>query len=402
MNALHDGVALFIALLAGALAVALIAERLRFPYPIALVVVGAIATQIHPVPEPFPFSAGLLAVFLPALVFEAAWNIDVGALTRRFVPIVVLAVPGVLLTAAIVAGLVTASGVLPFAVALVLGAIVSATDPIATIAVFRRVHVPTDLQTIVECESLANDGIAVALFAAAVPFAQGIPSAPAVLQALQAAWSVAGGTAIGVLLAVLVALLVRNRSEGAIHVVASVLVAYASYLLADTFRLSGIFAAGAAGIAWRVFVPRTDGATIDRDVDAFWGAIAFLANAFIFLQMGLVMRLDRIVHEPLLAFVAVAAVVVARVVLVYGTLPFLSATRNRAGWSTTVALSGMRGALGLALVLTLPRTMPMRPLLIDAVFAVVLVTLVVQGTALEPVLARLRPAEATTPVPASA
>ncbi len=392
MTAMHDGVAVFVALLAFALLVALVSERLRFPYPIALVVVGTIATQIHPIPEPFPYSAGLLGLFLPALVFEAAWNIDVHALRRRALAIGVLAVPGVLATTAIVAGLVTAAGVFPFALALVLGAIVSATDPIATIAVFRRLSVPPDLQAIVEGESLANDGVAVALVAAALPFAQGASGGPAATAIASAIASVCGGVLIGAAAAALLALLVRDRGESTVHVVASILVAYGSYLVADAFGLSGIFAAGAAGITWRIVVPTARGATIDRDVDVFWASVAFLANAFIFLQMGLTLRVDRIAHEPVLAVVAVGAVVLARIVLVFGTLPWL--VNGRRGWTTTVALSGMRGALSLALVLTLPNAFPMRAQLVDAVFAVVLVTLVVQGTALEPVLSRLRPAAA--------
>jgi CPA1 family monovalent cation:H+ antiporter len=393
VNQLHDGVALFIALLAGALAVSLVAERLRFPYPIALVVVGAVATQIHPIPQPFPFGSGLLAVFLPALVFEGAWNIDVDALRRRWIPIAILAVPGVLFSAVVTAGLVTASGAMPFAVALVLGAIVAATDPIATIAVFRRLAVPLDLQTIVECESLANDGVAVALFAVAVPLAEGLAVAPPAVQAALALWAPAGGILVGAVVAAIFALLIRRRGEGTIHVVASILVAYGAYVAADYLHCSGIFAAAAAGIAWRVLEPSAPRDPLFREIDSFWGATAFLANAFIFLQMGLTMRLDRMVHEPILALVGLVAIVAARAALVYGTLPFLAATRGRRGWSSAVALSGMRGALGVALVLTLPPEFPLRPQLVDAVFAIVLVTLVVQGTALEPILARLRPAD---------
>ena len=107
-----------------------------------------------------------LYVFLPALLFEAAWNLNAKAVRRHWVAITVLAGPGALLTAAIVAGALAIVRV-PFAAALLAGAILSATDPIAVVAVFRRLKVPSTLATIVECESLFNDAVAVALYRAA-------------------------------------------------------------------------------------------------------------------------------------------------------------------------------------------------------------------------------------------
>jgi CPA1 family monovalent cation:H+ antiporter len=146
---------------------------------------------------------------------------------------------------------------------------------------------------------------------------------------------------------------------------------------------SGIFATAAGAIALRATVRMLPGALSDaRDVDRVWGALAFMANAVVFLATGLVIVPRRIMHEPGLVVAAVVAVTLARAALA------LVATRERRG-RITVFLAGMRGALPLALALSLPETLAYRAQIIDATFAVVLVTIVVQGAPLEHVLARL-------------
>jgi monovalent cation:H+ antiporter, CPA1 family len=116
-------------------------------------------------PDRFAYALGhaTLYVFLPVLLFEAAWNLSYKAIARNWVAIATLAGPGVLLTALIVAGALAIVRV-PFGPALLTGAILCATDPIAVVAIFRRLKVPRTLVTIVECESLFNDAVAVALY----------------------------------------------------------------------------------------------------------------------------------------------------------------------------------------------------------------------------------------------
>jgi CPA1 family monovalent cation:H+ antiporter len=167
------------------------------------------------------------------------------------------------------------------------------------------------------------------------------------------------------------------------EVTVTIVLAYVAYLAATALHCSGIFATAAGAIALRAAVRRIPGALSDEgDVDRVWAALAFMANAVVFLATGLVIRPDRIVHEPALVLAAVATVMLARAALA------LVATREGAG-RVTIFLAGMRGALPLALALSLPDTLPYRPQIIDATFAVVLVTIVVQGAPLEHVLARL-------------
>jgi CPA1 family monovalent cation:H+ antiporter len=303
--------------------------------------------------------------------------------------VAILAIPGVLLTAGLVGAGLALAGKMPFVPALLLGAILSATDPIAVLAVFRRLAVPVDLATIVEGESLFNDGAAIVLYEVVIEIITGTHGAPSAQSIAWTAVSVSvGGAAIGFMAAALVALLLRGNSGPQLQVVGTVVAAFGAYLTADRFHLSGIFAAVVVGIAMRAF-PRFPSAQAELDVDAFWSMLAFLANALVFVLMGLRIEFDRITHEPLLVLLTLALVTAARLILAYVTLP-LSGARLARGWRSVIALSGMRGALSVALVIGLPAGVPFRAQLVDTVFGVVLITLVAQGLAIGPVISRLR------------
>jgi CPA1 family monovalent cation:H+ antiporter len=164
--------------------------------------------------------------------------------------------------------------------------------------------------------------------------------------------------------------------------------AFGSYLVADELRLSGIFAAVVVGIAMRAF-PRFPSAQATLDVDSFWGVMAFLANAMVFVLMGLRIEFVRITHEPLLVLLTLALVTAARLILAYCVLPLTRAKLAR-GWRSVIACSGMRGALSVALVIGLPADIPFRAQLVDTVFGVVFITLVAQGLTIGPMISRLR------------
>ena len=382
MTGVAGAATILVGLLGVALLVALAAERLRVPSAVALVAFGAGTAAIHPVALPFHFGDTLLFIFLPPLIFEAAWSIDPAALSRTALRIALLAVPGVVLVAGTIGFGIALSGQLPLASAIVLGAIVSATDPVAVIAIFRRLHVPVDLLTIVEGESIANDGVAIVLYALALAFASGGAAGSLTAASEHAVTAIAGGILIGVACAFVVAFVMGRTRSGPLEISATVVLAFLAYLGADALQCSGVFATAAAGIALRGFAhigPVTDNAD---DVDTFWSAIAYIVNAMVFLATGLVLQVARIAHHPLLVAVAIVAAVLSRVVL--AALVIRPAT-----WRITVVFAGMRGGLSLALALAFPPSLPFRDEIVDAVFGVVLFTLIVQGIALEPVLRRL-------------
>jgi hypothetical protein len=159
--------------------------------------------------------------------------------------------------------------------------------------------------------------------------------------------------------------------------------AFLAYLGAVALGLSGVFATAAAAMVLRRLVGVGERDLLAVEVDGFWRATAFVANAFIFLLTGLSVSLERIAYEPLLVAVTIGAALLSRAVLALLVI-------RRRSWQVAVLLAGMRGGLSLALALSLPADVPQRGPIVDAVFGLVLFTLVIQGLALEPVVKRLR------------
>jgi monovalent cation:H+ antiporter, CPA1 family len=333
----------------------------------------------------YAFGHATLYVFLPALLFEAAWNLNARAILRQWIAIAMLAGPGVLLTALLVAGALSIVRV-PFGPALLTGAILSATDPIAVVAVFRRLKVPTTLATIVECESLFNDAVAVALYRGVLgALAVGTVSAGAI--ALVAADTIAGalgGVVLGVAFAFTIAHALRRQTDPRVQIAATILCAYGAYFAADDLRLSGIFATIACGIALRYFARAWITLSIAEDVTRFWDVGALLANVLVFFLVGAALQIGRVAHEPLFAVACLVAIAVARVVVAGLLLPGPYPRE----WIDVIRVAGMRGGLCLALALALPASIPYREAIVDATFAVSLATLAAASFTIVPVVRR--------------
>ncbi len=303
--------------------------------------------------------------------------------------IAILAVPGVLLTTGVIALGLSAGGQLPPIAAFMFGAIVSATDPVGVIAIFRRLNVPLDLVTLVEGESIANDGVAIALYGIALALAATPPASDLWTLGWAAALGVIGGTSVGIAAAAVIGLAIRGARERSVELTATIVLAFSAYGVASSLQFSGVFAAAAAGITLRAMRHFVLTAQAPEDIDRFWEVIAFVANAVVFLATGLVLQLPRLLHEPLLVACAIAVVFLSRALLAFGFLPLLATAPLAAGWRATAFFAGMRGALSLALALGLPAQFPYRREVVDATFAIVLATLVLQGATIEPFLKRL-------------
>ena len=330
-------------------------------YAAALVAGVAVGVLTHAGFAPL-FGPLTLAVFVPALIFEAAWTVDYDLMRANARPIVLLAVPGVVLTAAVIAAAVHFAG-LPWRPALALGALLSATDPIAVVAIFRRLHVPPALATIVESESLLNDAMAVVLFRAVLTGA-------AVAAAIGVAVSVAGAIAF----AWIVSFALRRAVTAPLQIAATIAGAYGICLLSDRFGGSGIFAAVAFGIALRRFETRRLSVECNDGVRSFWRTAANAANIVLFFLLGAAVDARNVPHAALIMTVTAAAVVIARVLLAYGVLQFARKYVTRA-WMHVVRMAGVRGALSVALALSLPATLAQRGQLISATFAVAVATM---------------------------
>jgi CPA1 family monovalent cation:H+ antiporter len=374
---------LIILLLVAALLVGIMAGKMKIPYAVALV---AIALPFHP-DRAIVFAPSVLIVFLPALIFEAAWQINLPHLKKHWLPVAVLAIPGVAITAFVIATGLWFAHVMPFLEALLIGAILSATDPIAVIATFKQLEAPPELATIIEGESLCNDGVAAVLYTAILAI---IVNGSGQLSqiTLGAFGGSIAGIVLGCLIASITAFAMRYTKEIQLQILATLVAAYSAYLIAIHFHASGIFAALAAGIALRAYKGFPSTPEVTGEIDRFWGVLAFLSNAIVFLLLGLRIDCGRILHEPVLVGLTILLTFGSRALFTYIGLPLLGI--HQRGWNHIAMLAGIRGALSLALALILPIDIPDRPQIIDAVFGVVTVSLLLQGLTIGPVMRILK------------
>jgi monovalent cation:H+ antiporter, CPA1 family len=391
-----DLVRLFVALLGAAILLALAARRLDLPHTVVLVLFG-IAIGAFDQGRTLEVSPQLvLSVFLPGLVFEAALRIGVDDLRRSFIGISVLAIPGVVIAAALVGAFLGWAIGLPPALGFVVGAMVSPTDPAAVIATFKRLRTPRELATFVEAESLFNDGTGIVLFTIAVAAVRSPvdPLSGVLLFVLVVAISAVIG-AIGGLAG---SKLITYTDDHLVELSTTIVVAYGTYLVADWLHLSGVVGTVVAGVVLSTY-GRTHGMTARTIelLDEVWELIGFLLTAFLFLLVGLVISPDQLLGQlPPIAW-AVAAILLARAVAVYVLVGPLSRVGRRIrlvprmplAWLHVTFWSGLRGAVAVALALSLPADMPQRALLQEIAFGVVLVTLLVQGTTAKLVVTRL-------------
>lgn len=322
----------------------------------------------------YAFGAATLYVFLPPLLFEAAWKLDPRQLLAVWRPVFALAVPGVAITTVTVAGALVLAG-FAWPPALLVGAMVSATDPIAVVAIFRRVTVPALLSTIVQSEALLNDGMAVVLYRAILlAIAGGLTFQSGAAATVGALVGVAGGVLLGIALAFAIAYLAIRRNVGSIQMVATLAGAYGAYFISDAFHASGIFSVIAFGIALREIERRSIAVTVLEDVERFWDVLALCANALVFVLTGAAIDLWRVGHAPVAAMAALGGILAARLVLAYVLTPLAMGRFDRP-WLRIVQVANARGALSLAMAIALPLSISARSTIIDVTFTIVLATL---------------------------
>jgi CPA1 family monovalent cation:H+ antiporter len=375
-------------LLLVAAVVAMLARRVNLPYTVGLVAAGA-ALALSPLPVEIRLTKELIfAFFLPPLVFEAAFYIHWHELRRDLIPILVLATVGVLLVAA-----VTASGMHYLAgwqwtSALLFGVLISATDPVSVIAMFKEAGIHGRLRLLVEAESLFNDGTAAVLFTIALAAIEGgAVGGGSVVAAF--AGTVAGGVVCGLVVGGAVLLLTGRTDDHLVEITFTTIAAYGSFLLAEHIHVSGVLATMTAGIL--VGNVGSLGAISDRgreEVAAFWEYVTFAVNSLVFLLMG--MRLAHQAFAPVRVpiLVAIPLVIAARAIAVCGCCALFSRSGSRVARRHQLILvwGGLRGALALALVLGLPVDMPGKAAITAVAFAVVAFSVVVQGLTIMPLL----------------
>ena len=322
-------------------------------------------------------------IFLPLLVFEAAWHIEPRLLKRWLLPTLLLATVGVLISAA-VTGIGVYYGIghpqgFPWIAALLTGAILAATDPVAVVAKLRSLKAPEELTTLFEGESLFNDATAVVLFSVVLLLAQQ-QAAPASV-GVYFATVFFGGLAVGIVVGLLVAIAVLFIGQAPASVLILVFSAFGSFYLAEhIFHVSGIMAVMSCAILARVCL-REQEHTFLSGVAITWEWLGMLLNTLIFALMGLVLTVAMFREQWLAMLIAIVVAIVARFAAVYSCALLTRATQRPLPmhWSLIMSWGGLRGAIAIALVLSLPTELPYWWTVQSMVFGVVLFTLLVQG-----------------------
>jgi Na+/H+ antiporter len=392
-----------LALLVSAAALLLLADPLRIPYPI-LLVLGGLALGFAPgVPNvTLPPDAVLIGI-LPPLLYSSAFNTGLRELRRNLRPISLLAIGLVAVTTVMVAAVAHYMIDLSWPAAFVLGAVLSPTDPLAATTIARRLGVPRRAVAIIEGESLVNDGTALVLSKFAV--AAVLTGSFSLLDAAGSfIWSVLGGIAVGLVIGRAIRFVRRRVFNPPLEVTIAFLTGYFVFLPASAIGASGVLAVVTAGVYMGWHTPELT--TVDTRLQGagFWSIFSFLLNALLFGLVGLQLQpiLDELHGRSWQELVGYAALVWAVVLLVriaYGYpiayIPrWVSASLRERDpappWQFVAFISwaGMRGGVTLAAALAIPLTtdsgapFPDRSLIVFLAFCVVLATLVVQGLSL--------------------
>jgi len=362
--------------------VAIAVRWIRIPYSIALVVVGLVMGVFRILPAVAMTPDLILLVFLPALLFEASWNLRLSDLKNCAKPVIAFATAGVLISTVVIGFILKSFGCFELSVGLLFGAMVSATDPISVIALFKKVGVEKRLTTILEGESLLNDGTAVVLFnllLAAVVSGTTISASTLAVEFLKVT---IGGTVIGAFFGYGASKLVRYFDDHLLETTLTVLIAYGSYLVAEQLHVSPIIAVLVAGIIAGNYGSKTGMSAATRlSVNAFWEYTAFIAESLLFLLIGLQINLDLLIKYCPLIGAAILAILCARSIAIYGLAPFVSTSSQNIPykWRHLLVWGGLRGSLCMAMALSLPDSIPLREPLIITTFGVALFTLLIQG-----------------------
>ena len=393
-------IAIFALLLIGA-AAAIGFKRIQFPFTVGLVLVGLALGALQPRFEALEFFSSfslspdlILFVFLPTLIFESAFNLDVRLLSRNIAPVLGLAAPGLVLSTVIVGALIQFLTPVTWGPALVFGALISATDPVAVIALFKDVGAPKRLTVLVEGESLFNDATAIVLFTILVSVVEvgtfgGDTISNGMVQFVRV---FVGGLGVGIGIGYLmVRTIAFSQDDPIVEVALSTVVAYAAFIAAEHYlHVSGVMATVGAGVVVGTYGSTRFSAELKAYLHQFWEYAAFVANSLIFLLVGLTVDLGNLASFAVPIGLAIAAVLVARSITVFGLVPIINRFPNAepvdAKYQAIMFWGGLRGAVALALALSLPETFPFRDFVVALSIGIVLFTLLAGGLTMKPLI----------------
>ncbi|WP_236788690.1 Na+/H+ antiporter [Amycolatopsis sp. GM8] len=391
-------VEIVLALVVLATVVAAFAGRLRVPAPSLLVVAGVVAGLLPGVPDITVSPDIVSLVVLPPLLFAAGEELPWRDLRAVWRPVSVLAFGLVIASAAAVAVVAAAVTPLPLGMGFVLGAVLASTDPVAVTALGRRLSLPPRVQALVQAESLFNDATSLLLFRVALSVGIAAGAVSWGHTAAEFGTLVVGGLAVGGLVAAGAYLVRRHTEDPVLETIISLVTPYAAYVLAEAVGGSGVTAVVVASVILGTQASKVTSARIRIQLGAVYGTVVFLLESVVFGLIGLqlpelVRALSTTTPWPLQALLIAATLLVVRVLWVFPLSAIQQRRRSkRPTWQVPAVVSwaGARGVVPLAAALSIPLTSPpeYRELVLLLTTAVIVITLVVQGFTLEPLVRR--------------
>lgn len=400
MHAFNDMFIQILLLLAVAIAVTSIAKYFGKPYSIALVIVGLffglfqfdLLQPIHEfVTHSSIFQVIIISLFLPVLLGEASINLPFEHLKENKKPILLLAFGGTFLSYLLVSAFSYYILNLSLAVSFVFGSLMAATDPISVISIFKSKGVNKKLSTIIEGESLFNDGIAVVLFQISSVY---------LMTYIKMGWAglgegiflflkfAIGGLIIGCIMGYLFSHLTKLFDDYSLEIAYSILLFFGSYFIAEHFEVSGVIAVAVSGIIFGNYgskigmTPSTKMA-----IKSFWDVISLIASSIIFLMVGLEIGNIDFSSKWGLIVLAIVMVIVARSLAVYLSVGWIKLPWN---WLHLINWGGLKGSLSIALALSLPSSFVGRDIILVLTFSVVLFSLIIQSLSIDPLIKLLK------------
>ena len=401
---IEHGVIIVCGLLFVAVLSSVLLNKIRFPYTIGLVVIGggmALLSQHLDILEPMRHltlsSDTILFLILPTLIFDAAININIKLLFKNLIPILLLACAGILISAAVVGAGLTWLTALPLSGALLFGALISATDPVAVIALFNEIKAPKRLLTLIDGESIFNDATAIVLFSifmAAPIHGMGDITKNAFPGLVSFVMVLCGGVLVGAVVGGVASLLLQiKKGDMILQFTVTLIAAYVSFILADRLHTSGVISTLTAGLVFSATSDLTIRRRHRESLHHFWEYFAFTANSFVFLLLGftelsIFNTPDSIKHSWWPILISIPVIVIARACVIYILVPLynrFTEKKNRVSGAYQAILlwGGLRGAVPVALVFSIPADFPHRILILHLTFGFILFTLLIQGTTIK-------------------
>ena len=402
---LSEAILIVMGLLTVAMLAAGICRNLPIPYTVFLVILGIILGSIarndvsmHVLLD-FQLTPDIvLFLFLPALIFESAFNLNARQLVKDLFPVLVLAVPALLISTAFIGTGLWYFLEIELVLALLFGALISATDPVAVISLFKELGAPERLTILVEGESLLNDATAIVVFKIILLFA---------LSGAAFTWADAGGAVFdffkvfvgGALVGAVIGFVLSEflhklfSSLGAFMIM-TIVVAYSCFVVAEhILHVSGVMAVVASAITMgMLWVPRISQAEI-HTVKETWEVIALVSNSLLFLLVGLSVDIGRLINSIDTIAVAILLVLLARATTIYTMVPaaiqWFSLPHVSLGERHIMWWGGLKGGLAIAIVLSIPEELPGRDLVLDLTLGVVMFSLLVNAPTIRPLIQKL-------------